>query len=703
MSDPARYINRELSWLEFNQRVLDEAREAGIPALERLKFLAITGSNLDEFFMVRVGGLQQLAEREPSRTDSTGMTAVAQLAAVSARAHRITSEQYTCLLEELEPALAAEKIRRLRPTELNARQAKFVERVFADEVCAVLTPMAVAGADDFPLVVNQTLSLCVQLKPATDSDQPRFAVIPFGRGASRFVTLPTDGRYEYILLEDVVAMHAERFFPGESVVECVPFRITRNADMSVREDFAADLLSEMKQVLDARKKSDCVRLEIADRATPTLREFLKSVHEVTDENVYALPGPLDLAAFMRLTDTPGADHLRYPAWPPQPSPDVDLRAGLFETLAMRDVLLCHPFDSFDPVEKLVQEAADDPEVLAIKQTLYRTSRNSPIVAALARAAENGKHVTVIVELKARFDEARNIAWATNLEQAGVQVIYGVRGLKTHAKLCIIIRREPHGIVRYLHFGTGNYNEITARLYTDISYMTCDRDLGADATSFFNAVTGYSQPQHFRKLEAAPIGLRDKVLEMIGSETERRKQGQAARIMAKLNALSDPQVIDALYEASQAGVEIRLNVRGVCCLRPGVPGLSENITVVSIIDRFLEHSRILYFHHGGDELYFISSADWMSRNLDRRVELLTPVDDPAARKRLATILETCLSDNVKSRRLLPDGRYERIKPPRKARPIRSQEVLYEQACKAVREAEQSRRTVFIPHRAASEGT
>jgi polyphosphate kinase len=528
-------------------------------------------------------------------------------------------------------------------------------------------------------------------------------VIPFGRAASRFITLPTDGRYEYILLEDVVALYAERFFPGEPIVECVPFRITRNADMSVREDLTSDLLSEMKQVLDARKKSDCVRLEIADRATPVLLDFLKSVHEIGDESVYRLPGPLDLAALMRLTDTQGADHLRYPPWPPQPSPDVDLRAGLFETLGTRDVLLCHPYDSFDPVERLVQEAADDPEVLAIKQTLYRTSRNSPIVASLARAAENGKHVTAIVELKARFDEARNIAWATNLEQAGVQVIYGVRGLKTHAKLCIIIRREPHGIQRYLHFGTGNYNEITARLYTDISYMTCDRDLGADATAFFNAVSGYSQPQHFRKLEAAPIGLRDKLLEMIGSETERCKQGQGGRILAKLNALSDPQVIDGLYAASQAGVEIRLNVRGVCCLRPGVPGLSENITVVSIIDRFLEHSRILFFHHGGDERYFISSADWMSRNLDRRVELLIPVDDPAARKRLAVVLETCLSDNVKARRLQPDGSYERVKPPRRTRPIRSQEVLYENACRAVRDAEQSRRTVFIPHRAAGEGT
>ncbi|MGH7128843.1 MAG: polyphosphate kinase 1, partial [Planctomycetaceae bacterium] len=455
-------------------------------------------------------------------------------------------------------------------------------------------------------------------------------VIPFGPAANRFITLPSEGGYAFLLLEDVVRQFVQRFFPGEDVVECVPFRITRNAEFSIREDAAGDLLSEMEEVLDARKLSDCARLEIAQDATPATLSFLQETLDVGDRDTYRLSGPLDLAAFMRLTDVRGYDHLKYPPWPPQPSPQVDLTQSLFETISQRDVLLYHPFESFEPVQRLIEEAAADPDVLAIKQTLYRTSRNSPIVAALAKAAENGKSVAVVVELKARFDEARNIEWAKSLEQSGVQVIYGVKGLKTHAKTCIIVRREPHGIQRYVHFGTGNYNEITARLYTDASFITSNDELAADAVSFFNAITGYSQPQPFHRIDVAPIGLRERLLEMINTETERRRHGQPAQILAKLNALVDPTMIDALYEASQAGVEIKLNVRGVCCLRPGVKGLSDHIQVVSVIDRYLEHSRIFYFHHGGDRRVYLSSADWMPRNLDRRIELLVPVDDPAAK-------------------------------------------------------------------------
>jgi polyphosphate kinase len=375
---------------------------------------------------------------------------------------------------------------------------------------------------------------------------------------------------------------------------------------------------------------------------------------------------------------------------------------MFDTIARRDILLHHPYESFEPVVRLVEEAADDPDVLAIKQTLYRTSRNSPVVAALCRAAEKGKHVTAIVELKARFDEERNIEWARNLEQASVQVIYGVKGLKTHAKLCIIVRREPHGIQRYVHFGTGNYNEITARIYGDVSYFTNDEELGADATSFFNAVSGYSQPQQFRKIEAAPMGLRDRLLEMIEIETQRKQQGQKAYIAAKLNSLVDSRIIDALYTASQAGVRIQLNVRGICCLRPGVPELSENITVVSIVDRFLEHSRIIYFYHGGDERVFISSADWMPRNLDRRVELLVPVEDAASRRRLISILDVYFRDNVKGRVLRQDGTYDRVRAKRKAKKVRCQELFYEEACDALKRAEQSRRTTFEPYRAHGSG-
>ncbi len=696
--EPNQFINRELSWLEFNQRVLDEARAESIPLLERLKFLAITASNLDEFFMVRVGGLQIVSDQGSNKTDPSGMTADEQLQAISDRIHCMTVDQCECFLSELEPALEAAGFRRLAPDQLTAEQLQFIEQTFAEEISAVLSPMAVSAAEEFPLLGNQTLNLCVQLKPKQTEEEPRFALIPFGLYGRRFITLPTKGRndqYEYILLEDIVALFVEQFFPGEPLVECVPFRITRNADMGVREDLAADLMVSMEEVLDARKQSGCVRLEISDHCTTQTLAFLRKTLAVAEHNVYATPGPLDLSAFMRLTDVKGFEALKYDSWSPQPSPLVDPQESLFETLKDRDVLLYHPFESFEPVLRLIEEAAEDPDVLAIKQTLYRTSRQSPVVAALKRAAENGKYVTVLVELKARFDEARNIEWAKNLEQAGVQVIYGVKGLKTHAKICVIVRREPQGIKRYLHFGTGNYNEQTARLYTDVSLMTADEILGADASSFFNSITGYSQPQEFQKIAAAPIGLRDKLLELIEGETQRKKQKQSAKILAKLNSLADPILIEALYAASQAGVDVELNVRGICCLKPGVKGLSEKIKVVSIIDRFLEHSRIFSFRHGGDDLVYISSADWMPRNLDRRVELLVPVEDDAARLKLLRVLKSCMKDSVKGRRLKADGSYQKI---RAKDNHRSQESLYRIACQTIERAVKSQATTFQPHRA-----
>jgi polyphosphate kinase len=767
MHPSKKLVNRELSWLEFNQRVLDEARDADVPLLERLKFLAITSSNLDEFFMVRVGGLYLLSQEKPTRRDPSGMTAAEQLAAISERAHRMTVDQDECYRNELEPALAAAGIRRVRAGELNAKQAQTVQTVFGEELFAVLSPMAVSGAEDFPLLVHGTLNVLVQLAPAggnpksetrnpkeirstkggnpkpetrnpkqilstkpdtqnvSDQDvsdirnsdlefpsdfgfrdseltagpgRPRFAVIPFGPATSRIVTLPSDGGYSYMLLEDAVAMSIERFFAGETIVDCVPFRITRNADIGTRDDTASDLLAEMEELLQARKESDCIRLEVADTVTPAGLDFLQTALQLDDAGVYRAQGPLDLAAFMRLAGLQGFDALKYDDWPPQPSLMVDPAADIFEVVRDHDVLLHHPYESFEPVLRLIESAAADPDVMAIKQTLYRTSRNSPIVAALIRAAEAGKSVTAIVELKARFDEARNIEWAKDLERAGGQVIYGVMGLKTHAKACLIVRREPHGIQRYVHFGTGNYNEITAKLYSDVSLLTCDPELTADAVSFFNAVTGYSQPQQFHKIEAAPIGLRPKILELIHSETERKRHKQEARITAKLNSLVDPELIEALYEASQAGVTIKLNVRGICCLRPGVEGLSENIKVVSIIDRFLEHSRIFRFHHGGADLVYISSADWMPRNLNRRIELFVPVEDPKCRKRVVGILNAAFRDNVRGRVLLPDGTFQ---PPQRARGgkrFRSQEQLYRQVVEGVKEAEQFRTTAFVPHRA-----
>jgi polyphosphate kinase len=695
MDVTVRYFNRELSWLEFNQRVLNEADDPSIPLLERLKFLAITASNLDEFTAVRVGSLMLLVGEGTTRPDPSGLTPREQLKLLRDRMREFTSRQYRCFLNDLEPALAKAGLRRLVASDLSEKQAKVVEQLFDRELFPVFSPIAVGPDTPFPLLANQTLNVCVRLSP---DDAPRFAVIPFGRGAKRFLTLPGEVGYSYILLEDVVRLFVSRFFPGEIVRECVPFRITRNADLEIREDHAADLMSEMQEILDARKESACVRLELSDEASDAVRDFLRSRLTLDEDELTALPGPLDLAAFMRLTDSQGFDALRYEPWPPRAHPSIDPAETMFETIARQDVLLYHPYESFEPVIRLLEEAADDPDVLAIKQTLYRTSANSPIIAALKRAAENGKYVTAVVELKARFDEARNIEWARNLERAGVQVIYGVKGLKTHAKICLIVRQEPQGIQRYVHFGTGNYNEITARIYSDASLMTCDDELGADATSFFNALTGYSQPQRFRKIEAAPLGLREKLLEMIELEISQRRLEQKAVIFAKLNALVDEQIIESLYAASQAGVKIKLNVRGICCLRPGVPGLSENIAVTSVVDRFLEHSRILYFYHGGDERMFISSADWMPRNLDRRVELLVPVEDPAAKQKLLSILRIHLQDNVKACRLLANGTYERVKPGPKAERIRSQEVLYRRAGEAWREARSVSTMMFEPHRA-----
>ena len=700
-TEPIRFTNRELSWLEFNQRVLDEAKDVRIPLLERLKFLAITASNLDEFFMVRVGGLELLAAQKSRKLDPSGRTAEQQLAAIGERTHRMTTDQYECYSKHLEPALEDANFRRVRADQLSDRQVKTVAEIFESVVYPVLTPAAVTSTDDFPLLINQTLNLCVQLAPTNDeSEEPRFAIIPIGRSMDRQITLPSEGGYQYALIEDIIELHISRFFPGETIVETVPFRITRNADLAIEQDSVADLLREMESILDARKQSHCVRLEIADRASGVTRSFLQNVLELGDTGVFPVSGPIDLASMMRLTEVKGFDPIRYEPWKPQPSPAVDAAASMFENLANQDILLCHPFESFEPVVRFLEEAADDPDVLAIKQILYRTSRESPIVAALQRAAVNGKQVTVILELKARFDEARNIEWARNLEQAGVQVIYGIRGLKTHAKICIVVRREPQGIQRYVHFGTGNYNETTARLYTDISYMTCDEQLGADATNFFNTITGYSQPQRFRKIEAAPIGLRDKIIQLIENETERKRQGQRAHIMAKMNSCVDPQVIEALYKASQAGVVVELNVRGICCLRPGVPGLSDNISVISIIDRYLEHSRIFYFHHGGDEQVYIASADWMQRNLDRRIELFVPVENPAARAQLIHILKTCLSDNVKGRRLLEDGSYEEPSGEIGLTAARSQEILYREACESKQRALRATGTVFVPERAQS---
>ncbi|MEM8911734.1 MAG: polyphosphate kinase 1 [Planctomycetota bacterium] len=738
-ADQPRYINRELGWLDFNARVLEQAKDERTRLLERAKFLAITGTNLDEFVMVRVGGLQlQLRNsRGLSRRDPTGRTVHEQLRAVLKRCHKHVDRQYRLLRNVIQPELDRHHIRRVDLGHCSDRLLAAAEQQFRGDVVAVLSPQALHDRQ-FPMLPGLGLHLCVQLKnadelstassqkgsnaptqPIDDSSEEspdQFAVIPMGRTLPRVVPLPmetlgpgfadetnasnpkeessenesldsdlsrpSEVGFAYVLLEDLVSHFVDEFFPGREVVACSPFRITRNADIELREDGAGDLLGGMEEVLESRRLSDVVRLEVDAGANVELRQYLMDSFDIDREMIFDIDGPLDLGYLWTLHGLQGFDPLRDDDWPPQSSPAISPNETMFSAISHQDILLIHPYQRFDPVVRLIEEAAVDPDVLAIKQILYRTSRNSPIVTALKRAASRGKYVTVIVELKARFDEARNIEWAREMEQAGVQVIYGIRGLKTHAKVCIIVRRETQGLARYVHFGTGNYNEVTANLYGDVSLLTCDDELGTDATMFFNAVTGASHPQPLQQLGIAPLTLRRRLLSLIESEAERSRQGEKAEITAKLNALVDTEIIDALYAASQAGVKIRLNVRGICCLRPGIEGLSETIEVISIVDRFLEHARIIDFRHGGDHEIFISSADWMPRNLDRRVELLVPVNDRDCRRRLRETLQLYFQDNQNTWRMQPDGSYHRVAMAKREQPLRVQQVLYDRAVQAV---------------------
>lgn len=711
---PSRFFNRELSWLEFNQRVLEHAESVEQPLLERAKFLAITGSNLDEFFMVRVGGLKMQYQRNPMVRDPAGLTIGEQLHAVSERCHQLQRDQYRILNELLEPMLAESGIRRLKLDTAGQRAHAAADQWFQNEVLAVLSPQALYHDLPFPLLQGLQLHVCVRLEqvpdpgvavsteastpetPKPDGPGWQFSVIPLGRVINRMISLPIERGYGFVLLEDLVKQHIDEFFPGRKVLDCTTFRITRNADVQLREDAAPDLMVGMEEVLESRRQSRCVRLELSSDASDETVAYLTETLGVTAQDLFRADGPLDLTYLFQLVSIEGFRSLRSEPWPPQGSPAIEPSESMFSNISRGDCLLIHPYERFDPVLRLIEEAASDPDVLAIKQVLYRTSRDSPIVEALKRAAERGKYVTAIVELKARFDEARNIEWAREMEQAGVQVIYGVRGLKTHAKVCIIVRREPHGIVRYMHFGTGNYNEVTAGIYSDVSLLTSNEALGEDATKFFNSVTGASQPNAMQHLAAAPTTLRSRLLGLIEAETQRRAEGQEAEIIAKLNALVDTDIINALYEASLAGVRVRLNIRGVCCLVPGVKGLSKTIEVVSIVDRFLEHARVIYFKHGGDEQLFISSADWMPRNLDRRVELLVPVLRPELRKRMLSTLQTYFKDNTNAWKLLPTGMYERLTPTAKKPAVRAQAILYNQAVAAKRRAEQSGRTTFETH-------
>ena len=699
--EEALFLNRELSWIEFNFRVMQQAEDAALPPLERLKFAAITASNADEFFMVRVGGLKMLQRQGEERPDPAGLSPSEQLAEISARMRELVERQHACLAKEIEPALRKGGLRRLRMEELNAAQMRHAEALFEDSIFPVVTPVAVSLDGDFPLLAGLGLALYVRLEGSPEEGGSRHAIVAVPKGLARFLTLPGEAGFSCVLIEEVIRAHVGSLFPGVNVLECAAFRITRNADMGVREDLAGDLMAQMREVLVERKESDCVRLEIEKRASKEAQAFLRAALRVEDADVYAVPGPLDLAAFFRLANLAGFDALKIEPWAPQAVPEAPPAESTFDLLKRGNLLLLHPYESYDPVLRLLQEAADDPNVLAIKQVLYRVSDNSPVVAALMRAAERGKHVTALIELKARFDEARNIDWADALARAGAQVIYGVRGYKTHAKVCVVVRREPEGVVRYVHYGTGNYNEKSARLYSDVSFMTSLEDYGADASAFFNALTGYSQLAKFRKIETAPTGIRPRLLELIAAETERSRQGEEAGLEAKMNSLADPELIEALYKASQAGVKIRLNVRGICCLRPGVKGLSETLSVVSVVDRYLEHARIFRFHNGGAPKLFISSADWMPRNLDRRIELMVPVEDPPGAEKLAQILETCLADTKQAWALRPDGSYERRQPDAKHPSLRSQEEFQRRAAARAAAAAQQQAPTFEPQRPAEQ--
>ncbi len=693
MSTP--YLNRELSWIEFNQRVLNEALREDLPLLERVKFLAITASNLDEFFQVRIGGLMLMRRSGRKTPDASGLTPARNLTALRQRILKMSADQYGLLTGIIVPALMKAGIHPLQTADLTVLQAAQVDVVFEDSIFPLLTPLAV-DPDGVPPIVPalQIIVACRLLDPETLV--ARHALIPIPEILGRRVNVTIENGHSFVLIEDLVALHAGRLFPGETVTSTTAFRVTRNGDIAVQEEDAIDLAGEMEDVLSARRFADTVRLELRSDAPRDLVRLIKQVTATTPQEVYRVDGPPGLASFMELAFLSGFDHLRDADWPAQNSPAIAPGASMFETIASNDVLLFHPYESFEPVLRLIEEAAEDPDVLAIKQVLYRTARKSRIIDALIKAAENGKHVTALVELKARFDEARNLDRADELQRAGAQIVYGVKNLKTHAKICLIVRRESGHLRRYVHLGTGNYNETTSKLYTDLSYLTCKSEYGNDASLFFNAVTGRSKLLRFQRLVPAPTAMKPTLLDLIAGEAERAKQGLPARIMGKVNSLQDPEIISALYKASQAGVEIRLNIRGICCLKPGDPKYSKNIEVISVIDRFLEHARLFYFHQGGNPEVYISSADWMTRNLEKRVELMIPIEEPSLKRRLVRILEAYFLDNTQASRLMPNGTSQRLVRAKGQKVFRVQDHFYQQARKAAKAREHERAMTFEPH-------
>jgi polyphosphate kinase len=671
---PERFLNRELSWLEFNQRVLDEALDRKTPLLERLKFFCITSSNLDEFFEVRVAGLKQQIESDVVERSSDGLTASETFRAISRRVHAMVRQQDTCWREQLRPALARHGLCLLDMRSLDPKALAWAEKYYHTQVRPVLTPLAIDPAHPFPQLLNKSVNVIVQVEVVKAGQKLRqLAVVQVPRVLPRLIRLPrSDGRQDYLLLDDLIGFFLADLFPGTGILGYWRFRVTRNSELYIDEEEVANLLKAVETELHNRRRGDAVRLELDSDCPQEIRHALLATLRLTEEDLYLVDGPLSPTRLMAVYEGDHSPELRDPPFVAPLARSLRPQPDLFAAIRERDLLLHHPYESYESVVHFLEQAAEDPRVLAIKQTLYRTGGDSRITGALMNAVNHGKQVAAVVELRARFDEANNIQWARQLEEAGVHVVYGLVGYKIHAKVCLVVRRDDDGIRRYVHFGTGNYNPTTARLYTDLSLLTCHPDFGEDATTLFNLLTGISQFKGMRRLLVAPFELHDRILALIQRETENAEKGLPARIVAKMNALVDEQVIDALYRASQAGVRIDLIVRGICCLRPGLKGLSPTITVRSIVDRFLEHSRIYYFENACQPEVFISSADWMPRNFFRRVEAAVPIVDGVLRERLISeVLAVSLADNVKARVLRPNATFHQLHPGPKENPVRSQ--------------------------------
>lgn len=677
LTKPEYFYNRELSWLKFNLRVLKEAMVKDTPLLERLKFIAISASNLDEFFMVRVAGLWSNFDSGVEKRDASGMSVHEQLVAISQAAHEQVRTQTKSLIA-LMAEMDAVKLHFRRVKDLSELGKDWLEEYYREVVFPVLTPMAVDASRPFPFLANKTLNLAVELIKADGEHSMGLIQVP--SVLDRIVEVEPEGKRTFVFLEDIIASHCHDLFKGCHILDMVSFRVTRDSDLDLEEDDSVDLMKEVEESLRKRKRGAAVRLEIFKTNNNRIKRFLEENLDVTEMEVYEINGPLDPTCFFKFIGMKGMWPWLYEPFVPQRPLELPDDSDLFAAIRENDILLHHPYESFDPVVKLVSDAADDTQVLAIKQTLYRVSGNSPIVAALARAAENGKQVTVLVELKARFDEENNILWARRLEKAGCHVIYGLVGLKTHAKIILIVRKEDNGIKRYLHLGTGNYNDSTAKLYTDLGLMTANDEFGSDASAFFNLLSGYSEPPVWNKLVMAPLGLREKIYALIDNEIAMVRAGREGHIIAKMNSLIDQPVIQKLYEASAAGVHIDLIVRGICGLRTGIEGISDNITVRSIVGRQLEHSRIFWFANGGEEQLYLSSADWMPRNLNDRVELFFPVETEEHIRRIKALLDLYLRDNVGAHMMQSNGTYRRVR--NKLEPVSAQSTLYEMAQLAV---------------------